>query len=311
MAVDVNSIPPRVDEVVIDPVAECGDAGKECLWTNITAGKGVRTGVIRGAYLEGAELKLAEADALTITDLKKIDEGSNDNELRFSFKLNAPVPNQTKLHFTLTKPPASADGRPLESNTWEHVVTYSPTATAVSSVAVDNASAPTKLTVKGKGFKATPLIVSLLPEAGDSVTVAATAVTNVTETTMDVALPTGAQKLHAGCWQVQVTAGGLSSNQSEMFAVSPNPTLDSAERSDKFIFVKGQDLIDFGACGGQQVSFKGLKKGDPNPIDLEVKDWANGAPLLKLPDKMKEGEWTVQVFLKGTKKGEKPMTVRQ
>ena len=89
MTVEVNSIAGRIDEVVIDNVADCGDAGLECLWTNVSAGGGVRKGVIRGAYLKDAQLKLAEADALTITDLKKIEEESTDNELRFSFKLSA------------------------------------------------------------------------------------------------------------------------------------------------------------------------------------------------------------------------------
>jgi len=109
---------------------------------------------------------------------------------------------------------------------------------------------------------------------------------------------------------VQVEAGGLSSNQSEWFAIPPDPELDSAERTDKFIFVKGNDLVDFGACGGQQFSFKALKKDNSNPIDLEVKDWNNGAPVLELPEKVKEGEWKVQV-VKGAKKSEKPLTVRQ
>jgi hypothetical protein len=312
MAVNVDSISPRVDEVVINLVADCGNAGNECLWTNVTAGGGVRRGVIRGAYLKGAEIKLAEAEALSITDLKKIEEGSTDNELHFSFKLNAPIPNQTKLHFTLTKPAAGANGKPFESNTWEYVVAYFPSATAISSVIVDKVSAPAKLTVKGRGFKATPLIVSLIPTTGDPITIEPTAVTEVTPESFEATLPTEATK-RPGCWQVQVKAGGLTSNQSEMFAVPPDPALDSAERTDKFIFVKGKDLIDFGACGGQQVSFKALKTGATVPIDLKVKDWNNGAPLLELPDALKEGEWKIQVFLKGVteKKGEKPLTVRQ
>ncbi len=308
MTVEVNSIAGRIDEVVIDNVADCGDAGLECLWTNVSAGGGVRKGVIRGAYLKDAQLKLAEADALTITDLKKIEEESTDNELRFSFKLNAPVRNQKKLHFTVTKPAAVAGGKALESNTWEYVVAYFPSATAINSVIVDNVPAPTKLTVKGKGFKATPLIVSLIPQFGDSVTVTPTAST-LTESTFEVALPTGANKLHAGCWQVQVTAGGITSNMSERFAVPPDPVLDSAERSDKFIFVKGKDLIDFGACGEQPFEFKLVKSDDTDPTDLEVKDWGNGAPLLGLPPKAKEGKWKVQVLM-GNKKSEKPLTVR-
>jgi len=312
MAVDVNAIAGRIDEVDIDDVADCSDATNECLWTNVAAGGGVRTGVIRGAYLKDAQLKLAETEALSITDLKTIEEESTDDELHFSFKLNAPIPNQTKLHFTVTKPAATTGGKALESNTWEYVVAYFPSATAITSVILDNASAPTKLTVKGKGFKGTPLVVSLLPKTGDSVTVKPNDVTLKDDATFEVVLPTDAKKLHAGCWRVQVTAAGIASNKSEWFAVPPDPVLDSAERTDKFIFVKGKDLMDFGACGGQQVSFKLLGKNASDTTDLEVKDWNNGAPLLNLPDKAKEGEWKVQVSnKKGDKKNDKPLTVRQ
>jgi hypothetical protein len=309
MAVNVESISARVDEVVIDPVADCGDAGNECLWTNLTAGGGIRTGVIRGAYLEGAELKLDEATALGISDLKRIDEGSNDNELRFSFKLNAPLKNQQKLHFKMTKPAAAANGKALESNTWEHVVAYFPSATAISSVALNNVSPPTRLTVKGRGFTGNNLSVSLIPKAGDPVTVTPMQAT-VTATSFDVELPTGAQKLRAGCWQVQVKAGGLTSNQSDMFAMPADPRLDSAERNDRFIYVKGTDLIDFADCGGRQVSFKLMKQDGAEATNLEVHTWINEEPVLVLPEKPKEGPLKVQVLLKGVAKDEKPLTVR-
>ena len=196
----------------------------------------------------------------------------------------------------MTKPAAVAGGKALESNTWEYVVAYFPSPTAINSVIVDNVPAPTKLTVKGKGFKATPLIVSLIPQFGDSVTVTPTAST-LTESTFEVALPTGANKLHAGCWQVQVTAGGITSNMSERFAVPPDPVLDSAERSDRFIFVKEGVQFDFGACGEQPFEFKLVKSDDTDPTNLEVKDWGNGAPLLGLPSKAKEGKWKVQVLM--------------
>jgi len=312
MSVDINIVPPRVDEIAINKVTECGDAGDECLWTLTSVASGVRTGVIRGAFLKSADLKIAEADALSITDVKKIDDGSTDDEYRFSFKLNAAIASGTKLHFTMTKPVATPGAKPLESNTWEYVVDYPTTAAKLISVAVDDASTPTTVTVKGARLTPTPLTVSLVPQAGDTITVQAAALTKVTTDGFDITLPTGANKLHPGCWQVQVKAGALSSNLSGMFAIPPSPTLTSAERSDKFIFVKGNDLIDFGSCGGQLVSFKLLKKDDTDPTDLKVKDWNNGSPLLELPDKAKDGEWKVQVFLKGVteKKGDKPLTVR-
>lgn len=310
MAIDVKTIAGRIDEVEIDNVTDCGDADGECLWTITSANGGVRTGVIRGAYLKDAQLNIAEAQRLTITDLKKIDDKSTDSELRFTFKLNAPVSNQEKLHFTVTKPAAVAGAKPIESNTWEYVVAYAVSPTAISSVTVtvDNVGAPTKVTVKGKGFGGTPLVVTLIPQFGNSVTVTPTAGT-LTDTSFDIALPTGANKLHAGCWSVQVTVPKGSSNKNEQFAVPPDPTLDSAARSDKFIFVKGKDLIDFGACGKQLLSFKALKS-DGTTMDLEVKDWSNGSPLLNLPEQVKQGDWKVQVFMGTAMKGQQPLTVR-
>jgi hypothetical protein len=70
-----------------------------------------------------------------------------------------------------------------------------------------------------------------------------------------------------------------------------------------------RDPVDFSACGGQQISFKALKEDNTGATDLEVKDWNNGAPVLSLPDKVKEGKWKVQV-VKGAKRSEKPLTVR-
>ena len=313
MAVDVKTVPARIDEVVINNVADCGDTGNECLWTNTSAGGGVRTGVIKGAYLTGGQLNLAEADALAITDLTKLDEKSTDNELHFSFKLNAPIPNQTKLHFTVTKPAESAGAKPIESNTWEYVVAYFLNAPKVSSVVVDDISDPTRLTVKGRGFKATPLIVSLIPSTGTSVKLTPET-ENLTDESFDVVLPTDDERLRPGCWRVQVEAGGLTSNKSESFAIPPDPAtdpvIDSAERNNEFIFVKGEDLIDFGSCGTQQYKFVLLKNDDTDPTDLKVRDWNNGAPVLELPDKAKEGEWKIKV-LKGTKRSEKSLTVRQ
>jgi len=313
MAIDVNDVAPRIDEIELKQVPDCGDAGSECFWTLTAANKGLRTIVIHGAYLTGAELKVEGAKPDTITELKKIEEGSTDNELRYSFKLNAPVDNQTKLQFTLTKPGANGATKPLESNTWEYVVAFFPTGPMISSVTVDNAANPKKLTVKGKGFSSTPLSVSLLPQSGDPVTVTPTEGT-VTDTTFDIALPTGDDSLHPGCWQVQVKAGKLTSNQSQFFAVPLNATtrvvLDAAERSDKFIFLSGTNLINFSACGKQPLKFTLMTPDGKEPTDLEVKDWNNGSPILTLPEKAKTGDWKVQVAPAFGEASAKPLTVR-
>ncbi len=195
MSVDVKMIAARLDGIDIDKVADCGDADDQCTWRNVAANGGVRTGVIRGAYLSGGKVVLAESapqqTALGIEDVKVIDEASNDNELHFSFKLTRPVSTQTKLHFTVVKEDPSSDTvnpKKLESNTWEYLVDYSPSATAISSVAL----AGTTLTVRGNGFTSpvqaaapapSPMTVTLQSKArtGVPVAVPAAAITFTTQ----------------------------------------------------------------------------------------------------------------------------------
>jgi hypothetical protein len=298
MSVDVNMIAARIDELDIDKVVDCGDADGQCFWRNVTANGGVRTAVIRGAYLGGGKVVLAEQTALGIEDLKVLDEASNVNELHFSFKLTKPVPNQTKLHFTVVKEDPGADStkpRRLESNSWEYLAAYSPSATAIS----DRTLSGSTLTVKGKGFLETPLVVTLHSETGTDITVTPAAGT-LTDTQFDVALPTGNADFKAGCWYVQVTANGLTSNRSEKFSpVTPAPTLDSATHNGKFIFLKGNDLVNLSHCDGTEISFRLTQTGVAS-IPLTVEDWSNGEPVLVLPEAGKTGTWKVEVVVDGS-----------
>jgi hypothetical protein len=215
MSVDVNTIAARIDGVEMSSLDSCGDASNECFWTDMTADSGVRKGIIRGSFLTGGTVKLAEQD-LGITDLKTIPEESNDRELHFSFKLGQSVPSQTKLHFTVNKTqPASAPGagKPLESNTSEYPVVYSPLAPRIGSITLSG----NKLTVKGNSFKA-PLVVTLQSETGEEVVVPVAADPAPTQSQFDVAIPAD---LKPGRWHVQVQVGGVSSNESDEFVIKP------------------------------------------------------------------------------------------
>jgi hypothetical protein len=136
------------------------------------------------------------------------------------------------------------------------------------------------------------MAVTLQSESGEKRVVRAT---NVKSDQFDVTLPTGTKALKAGCWSVQVQAGGLFSNRSDKFAIAPKPTLTSAVRNDRFILVKGNDLVDFSHCGGTQVSFE-LFQGTTT-VAVEVADWNNGQPVLVLPGQAKVGAWKVRVLL--------------
>jgi hypothetical protein len=280
----------------------------------VTAEGGLRTGVIRGAYLKGADIGIAEKDALHITELKKIDNASTDNELHFTFKLTAPIANQAKLHFTVTKPAPSADTKPLESNSFEMVAAYSPSAIAIASAIASPAtlSAATlsegKITVTITRADSAAVTFNLHPDSGDDVPVPDASVIADKTNKNKFVIATDKLTLKAGCWRIEAKSGGLSSNRSERFAVAPNPTITSAVYNDKFILVKGSDLIDMSKCSSTKVNFKlKPKEGDPIALDL---DWSTGRPVLTLPDAVKgpEGDkktpWMVQVFLGNDKKGE-------
>jgi hypothetical protein len=296
MSVDVNTIAARIDEIDMDKVAECGDDA-QCFWTNVSAGGGVRTGVIRGAYVKGGKVALAEQEALGISDLKKIDDGSTDDELHFSFKLGKRIKNQTKLHFTVIKDETVPEGAPakkLESNTWEYLAAYPQPATAIN----DRTISGTTLTVTGKGFSAPALVVTLSSETGTDITVTPNATPALTDNKFDITLPTSNKDFTTGCWRVQVTAGALTSNSSEWFSAKAlAPTLDSATRTDNAIYLKGKDLINLSKCEGNQISFR-LTQGT-TVIPLTVNDWNNGEPELVLPEAAKTGTWQVEVLVDG------------
>jgi hypothetical protein len=309
MAVDVNTIAARVDEVVMDKLADCGDANGECFWTNLTINGGVRTGVIRGAYLKGGEVAVAEQDALHLEALKKVDEGSDDGELHFSFKLTSPVSNQTKLHFTVTKPAPSEGAKPIESNSYEYLVAYAPTAIGIESAKVLAEGKKVEVKVRRKSSAAVKFM--LHPDSGSDVAVAAEKVTADPADQNKFVLSIDDPTLAVGCWSVQVESGGLSSNRSNRFAIAREPKIDTAVRHEKIIQITGTDLVDYSHCGGQRITFKLLKEGATAPIAVDVLNWNGGKPVLGIPAELKADEkWKgkVEVYLDGAKKSEVDLT---
>ena len=117
----------HIGGLVFDPVADCGDDKQECFWSvPQTSSSGVvRTGTIKGVNLRGWSVVIAEAGGLDIADVNTISDGSNNDALRFSFKLKQSMPAGTGLTFKVTKPPtpgvASSDSPP-----WRYLVSFQP-----------------------------------------------------------------------------------------------------------------------------------------------------------------------------------------
>ncbi len=106
--------------------------------------------------------------------------------------------------------------------------------------------------------------------------------------------------LTARCWYAQVKVNGLTSNRSDNFLpVAPAPTLDSAKHNGKFIFLKGNDLVNLSDCDGPKISFQLTQTGAAS-IPLTVENWSNGEPMLVLPEAGKTGAWKVEVLVDGS-----------
>jgi hypothetical protein len=301
MTVDTTTIAAKIDDVAFDKIANCGDDTTPCLWTNIEAGNGVRTGTIPGSYLTGGNVAIAEATDLGLTEVKTISDGSSDQVLHFSFKLTKPVPPETKLHFTVVKPQPGSPGtnvKTLDSIPWEYLVHYTFSAPKVTEVKQEGS----KLTIKGSGFydvpPTFPLIIKLHSPTGEDVEVTPT---SATSTQLVLTVPADAQP--AGCWTVQVSVGANPAPEAETncfcFVVTPSPTLESAKRQNNHIIVTGTDLIDTRSCGGPKLSFQLLKEGGTPVAATGIRLISPTQVLLDLPAAAKDGSWTVKPLLDG------------
>jgi hypothetical protein len=300
MSVDINTIPPRIGGVELDDVVNCGSQKSQCFWSNIAADSGVRSGIVQGSYVTGGTVNLAEANALGITEVKTISEGSTDQELHFSFKLTKPIDDQTKLHFTVTKPaPGDDKTKTLDSLPWEYLVEYSPSAPTIRP---DVKQEEKKLTVKGESLFDQNLVVKLIPPTGSEVEVKPTSVAANGEQIV-VTIPDDAKP--AGCWRLSVNRGKLSSNRSNLFLVKPSPKLDSAIRDTtrSLVILTGDDLIHTSPCGGPAIMFQ-LKKEGAATINITQANW-EGDPVnrqagFRLPAAAKDGSgWTVHLLVDG------------
>jgi hypothetical protein len=207
MSVDTTGIPAKIDALAFDKVANCDPEASPCFWADTTAGGGVRSGTINGSYLTGGSVEIAEADELEIKEVKTISEESSDQVVHFSFKLTKPIPNETMLHFIVTKPKAGAaePNAMIDSLPWE-VLVHSPISGAQGVTGVEQKE--NKLTVKGREFYDTPLVVKLHPPGagGNDITVDRSLVIRKSRTELEVTIPPEADT--PGCWTLTVTVGG-------------------------------------------------------------------------------------------------------
>jgi len=209
MTVETLTIPAKLDAVTFDTVASCGDATTPCFWAGVQTGDGVRRGTIKGSYLTGGTVEIAEAEELGITEVTTIAEGSSDQELHFSFKLTKPIPSQTLLHFTVVKPQQGDT-----SETPKRVISLPRTVLVSFAIpggpTIEDVTRPgngNKLVVKGTNFnnvQPNTLEVRLRPPEGDEVVVQPDSVQS-----RELKLTIPGDPKPSDCWTVIVTVSGF------------------------------------------------------------------------------------------------------
>ncbi len=171
MTVETLTIPAKLDAIIFDKDADCGDASQPCFWSDVLSAEGLRFGTIEGAYLTGGEVEILNANELGITEVKTITEGSSDQELNFSFKLTKPVPSQTILKVRVTKPQQGDTDPPrrVVSLTRDVPISYSKVPPTIKDAIRDGKI----VTVTGTGFAPLlpnfPIVVKLLTPDGEEV----------------------------------------------------------------------------------------------------------------------------------------------
>ena len=209
MTLETVNIPAQLNAVTFDQINNCAP-DQPCYWTDVTLNDGVRTGTIAGAYLTGGTVDIAETSNADfgIQEVTTIGEGSNDQRLRFSFKLKSGI-EPTTLHFTVGKPKQGSTTSPPERViSLERLVPISYTATGPHIDKAERKGTSTEIVVTGRNFDPTPerpLTITVLDKDGKEVTQDGSPVIRSEKISIKI---TGDPK-PADCFTVVVTLGAF------------------------------------------------------------------------------------------------------
>ena len=289
MTVDIATIPPSVEEIVMD------GGNTAATW----AEAGTKTGTVNGKYLTGSDIAILNAAAYGITGAAAVPTGSTDTALKIQFTLSKPVPADTVLTVTLTKK-TTVDGqnKTLTSNPYLLRVTYNPPQPKITAVTAD----ASKVTITGTDLydvNAT-LAVGLHPTVATGladVSVGKDAITiKPTEIDIDLTKVT----LQPACWTPSVSISGVPVPGATAFAQPAKPTVTAAKVNGARVVVTGTGFLDLSSCksklefqvqngtaAGQAV--KNLKIDSPTQVSFDSPD-------------MSSGTWSVKALVDGQQK---------
>jgi hypothetical protein len=250
MTVDVSSIPGKIDTITIDKEND------PATWSE----PGTVSGVMRGSFLGGAHLKIAEADTLGITDIATIGKDSNDQVLHFTMKLTKPIKDGTELTISVVK--TDKQGRSFESTAKTYKVQFkADTKPDITDVKRDGDI----VTVTGKSFFTSadkPLKVSVATGSDK-----ATDVKDFKRSATEISFDAKPLDLQPACYAVTVTASnGASAVGTKLFPQLPSLELTSATKTGAQIVLAGKGFVDLKNCG-VALNFQIQQTGsEPKPV---------------------------------------------
>lgn len=237
MAVDLATIPPSIEEIVMD------GGNTAATW----AVAGLKTATVNGKYLTGSSVTILNGATYGITDAAAVTTGSSDTALKIQFTLSKPLPADTVLTVTLSKT-ATIDSqkKTLTSNPYLLRVTYNPPQPKITGVTTDGK----KVTIAGNDFYNvnSTLAVTLHP--------------TIAKGLMDVGVPNDALvvqpaeididltklTLQPACWTPNVSISSLPVPGASAFAQPPKPTLVGATVNGNQVVVTGTGFLDLSEC---------------------------------------------------------------
>lgn len=133
MTVDVDSVPAKLDSV--DFVTPDGQTPAS-LWTK----KQTIEGVLRGSFLSGGKIDIANLDKLPISNLEVITARSSDKAIHFHLTLTDAVPAKSKLTFRVSK--TTSGGVTVQSSPLDFEVPEPPPAAPATNSGAPSTPAP-------------------------------------------------------------------------------------------------------------------------------------------------------------------------
>lgn len=288
MTVDVDIVPGSIDQVTFE-----GDSSKADFWASL----GEKKGTVQCRFCQDGQISIIDGDKIGITDVTTIGQGSDDHQIKFSFKITKPIETGQSLTFLITKKPADPkkSGHEVKSAPFVYQVGFTQSGPTITKVTIEDK----KITVTGTGFvntKLNPLTVSLTSDGPDK-PVSLKLPDTIAADKLVLDVPSG---LAPGCWSVKVEVGTMAApptDKPQPKVLSPaTPELTSATRKDGSIAIKGTQLVDTSGCGGKAIKLQLLKAGDTKPVDVTAKLASGTDATLTLPPQAKAGDWSVQVL---------------